>query len=446
MTSLLSNLVALGRGYNTLPKFQKMLSNNGESRLKQIRIVPAGTATTAYFDYSAKLADLAAESPVWPPRTDDLAQIALDIEIERVGSVWSRLGPRRVRLEFLDYPGEWLLDLPLLSRSYNQWSDETLSALRGLPQGNACVLFLDFLNTIESQDIPSDVLIRRGHALYVSALQECRTKLGLRHLQPGRFLCPGPHGDAPYLWFFPLSHMLERPASGTTGALLRDRYEAYKHQVKTEFFDNHFTAFNRQIVLVDVLGALHAGRNAFEDTRRALADISNSMSYGSDKSSMIEIGAAALRAGKAILSSGGLRKIERIAFVATKADHVPALRRKNLENLLRDLVERAGGEQLFKGRPISFHTVAAVLSTQDDVVEVDGRPVEVVRGQLLGEDRDKAFFPGDVPSGRPPESFWASPFFELPCFKPPRIDPSGKFGIPHLGLDDVMVCLLKDVL
>jgi predicted YcjX-like family ATPase len=146
------------------------------------------------------------------------------------------------------------------------------------------------------------------------------------------------------------------------------------------------------------------------------------------------------------LAAGGARQIEHVAFVATKADHVPTMRRKNLENLLRDLVERAGGEQLFNGRPVSFHTVAAVLSTHDDVVEVDGRPIEVVRGQLLGENRDRAFFPGEVPSGRPPESFWSGSFFELPCFKPPRIDPSGQLGIPHLGLDEVMSSLLKEVL
>ena len=32
-------------------------------------------------------------------------------------------------------------------------------------------------------------------------------------------------------------------------------------------------------------------------------------------------------------------RVERVAFVATKADHVPAMRRDNLRNLLRALVE-----------------------------------------------------------------------------------------------------------
>jgi predicted YcjX-like family ATPase len=154
-------------------------------------------------------------------------------------------------------------------------------------------------------------------------------------------------------------------------------------------------------------------------------------------------GTAALRARNAIL---GTRDIERVAFVATKADHVPALRRKNLENLLRDLVECAEGEQSFKGCPTSFHTVASVLSTRDGFNTVDGRLVEVVRGRVLGEDHDRDFFPGDVPSGRPPESFWSKPFFELPCFKPPRIDSTGQHGIPHLGVDQVMASLVGGAL
>ena len=270
----------------------------------------------------------------------------------------------------------------------------------------------------------------------------------MRHLQPGRFLCPGPNGDAPYLWFFPLDRVSERPESGTAGTLLGERYEAYKAEVRREFFDKHFATFDRQIVLVDVLGALRAGQAAFEDTSRALADIAKSMIYGERYANPLQdAGAIALRAGMAALGADATASsIKRIAFVATKADHVPSLRRKNLENLLRDLVERAGGNRLFKGRPVSFHTVASVLSTRDGVAEIEGRKMEVVRGRLLDGSDDKNFFPGEVPSGWPPESFWSGQFFELPCFKPPRIDPTGQVGIPHLGLDDVLASLLEDIL
>ena len=37
-------------------------------------------------------------------------------------------------------------------------------------------------------------------------------------------------------------------------------------------------------------------------------------------------------------------------------------------------------------------------------------------------------------------------FFELPVFAPPKIDPTGSVGIPHLGLDEILVAILKDAL
>ena len=34
---------------------------------------------------------------------------------------------RTLTLDIVDYPGEWLLDLPLLGKSYEQWSAESLA-------------------------------------------------------------------------------------------------------------------------------------------------------------------------------------------------------------------------------------------------------------------------------------------------------------------------------
>jgi len=37
---------------------------------------------------------------------------------------------RTLTLDIVDYPGEWLLDLPLLNKSYEQWSGESLELSR----------------------------------------------------------------------------------------------------------------------------------------------------------------------------------------------------------------------------------------------------------------------------------------------------------------------------
>ena len=474
LTSLIHNLLAFGAGRNTLPALQARLGGNGGgTRLHAVRIEPAGAATLPSFDYATKLSELAAETPAWPPRTDDLARIALDLEVDRQGLL-TRLGPRRIRLELLDYPGEWLLDLPLLGLSFAAWSRQTLELLARPPRAEACAAFRSFLRGLDPGAPADDAAIRQGHALYRAGLQDCRTRFGLRYLQPGRFLCPGPRTEAPFLWFFPLPEVPEHPARGSVAALLRDRFEAYKADMRAQFFDTHFAAFDRQVVLVDVLGALHAGRAAFEDTERAIADIAAHLRYKTDQpsSTMHTVGSAAARIGAGIgrnfpsgaaLGAGmaalgvtamgigaaaalSRPRIERVAFVATKADHVPSQRRENLRNLVRDIAEAARPQNGFGQHPISYHAVASVLSTTDAMASIDGRPVEVVRGVKLGEARARSFYPGDVPSGRPPEGFWRERCFELPVFAPPRLDPGGGAGIPHLGLDAVLDSLIGDKL
>ena len=97
-------------------------------------------------------------------------------------------------------------------------------------------------------------------------------------------------------------------APNTLGALMQERYDVYKREVVARFYEDHFRWFSRQIVLVDVLRALLAGREAFEDQRLALEAILQSFRYGSGS-----------------LFSKLIRgpHIDKVLFAATKADHVP---------------------------------------------------------------------------------------------------------------------------
>ena len=269
--------------------------------------------------------------------------------------------------------------------------------------------------------------LRRLHHIYRDGLRVCQNEHGLRLLQPGRFLCPGPQADAPFMWFFPLDGAPDHPLKGTVAALLEERFEAYKADMRARFFETHFARFDRQILLVDVLGALHGGRVAFRDTEEALALIASHLRYG--------------RKGFGRVRQGG---IERVAFVATKADHVPGVLRANLRSLLRDLVE-AARSPMGKG-PVSFHTVASIHATEDANVLLEGVSHDVVRGVPLGSGAAKLFNPGTVPIGRPPDSFWDHPRFVLPVFEPPRLEPGAPRGVPSLGLDTLLTALLEDKL
>ena len=262
-------------------------------------------------------------------------------------------------------------------------------------------------------------------------MERCRTELGLRYLQPGRFICMGPKNDAPFMWFFPADNVPDHPLHASMAERLKERYEAYKADVKANFISSYFSKFDRQIVLVDVLGALNAGKAAYEDTERAIADIAKCLA---GDSSLL---------GRFL----GQQTPKHVAFVATKADHVPELQRDNLRSLLRAMSQPARNHGPVSGDAVSYHVAASILSTRDGWIDHENRPCEaIVWGRRLGDIKDMAYQTGSIPIGRPPEGFWSGRYFELPTFTPPAIDASGTLGIRHLGLDTVMAKLIGDQL
>ena len=423
LTSLVANLLAAGQGARTLPSLEAAAGG----RLRGARLVPAEVQSTPRFDAPGHLLALAADPPRWPERTEDLStlEIALELDPRSIFGQARALftGPRRVTLELLDYPGEWLLDLPMLDQSWPEWSRDTLTRLRRGKRVEAAAEFLAFVDALPVHAPAEEALARQGFALYRQALRTCRDRLGFRFLQPGRVLNPGPRGDAPLLWFFPLPE----PEGGGLADLLARRHAAYLADQRAAFFDPFFRRFHRQAVLVDALGALHAGEEAFDDTAEALAAV-----------------AASLRGGIGLFDLLTGQGVRRVAFAATKADHVPARAREALVGLLGDLVGRDPAGPL--DAATSVHAVASIRCTEDDVAMLEGRPVAAVRGVLLESGRSAKVYPGEVPLRRPGPGFWEHAFFEMPVFQPPRLAGDGKAGIPHLGLDALLAALIGDLL
>ena len=423
LTSLVANLLAAGQGARTLPALEAAAGG----RLRGARIVPADTQATPRFDATGHLLALAADPPRWPERTEDLStlEIVLDLDPRSLLGQARALfaGPRQVTLELLDYPGEWLLDLPMLSQSYADWSRDTLARLRRGRRAEAAGAFLAFVDSLPEAAPSDEAIVRQGFALYRDALRICRDRLGFRFLQPGRTLNPGPRGEAPLLWFFPLPAPIGSPLAD----LMARRHAAYLADARDNFFDPYFRRFHRQAVLVDALGALHAGEEAFDDTAEALEAV-----------------AASLRGGLGLFDLLTGQGVRRVGFAATKADHVPARARDALLGLLHDLVGRDPAGPL--DAATSVHAVAAIRCTEDDVATLEGRPVGAVRGVLLDGGRVARVYPGEVPLRRPDAAFWNHAFFEMPVFQPPRLSTDGAAGIPHLGLDALLAALIGDLL
>jgi len=376
------------------------------------------------FDPDAHLGALAADPPHWPERTEDFSTLSVAIDVERRTSLGGLLPERRLTLDLIDYPGEWLLDLPMLRQDYATWSEETLARLRrGLRAGPAGE-FLRFVDSLPPEAPAEDALAKRGYTLYRDALRACRDTHGLRLLQPGRFLNPGPRGEAPLLWFFPLP----AAARGGLAALCARRFAAYLDDQRSTFLDPFFSRFHRQVVLVDVLGALHAGEEAFHDTGDALSAIASVVS-----------GAGWLE--RLLGAAPG-----RVAFAATKADHVPSRARDALAALVEHIALGARGRAEASGATVSCHALAAIRCTEDAVTRLEGHSVAAVRGVLLQDGRGATIYPGEVPMKPPEPAFWDAGLFAMPEFRPPRLDPAGGSGMPHIGLDALLAWLIGDAL
>ena len=112
--------------------------------------------------------------------------------------------------------------------------------------------------------------------------------------------------------------------------LLARRYAAYTEAVQRDLSDPLFGKLDRMVVLVDLLSALHAGPEAFADTRMALAEAAGALRW---RRNLLETAAALGRL------QAPPRVVSRVVFAATKADHVGARQRGNLAALLRHVVE-----------------------------------------------------------------------------------------------------------
>jgi predicted YcjX-like family ATPase len=421
LTSLAANLLALSAGRPALPA----VSDRLRGRRLKVSIAPAAASSIPRFDVASHVAALAADPPRWPERTMAVSMLALDVDLPREGLL-AAVGPQRRRLEFLDYPGEWLLDLPLLTQDFAGWSEATLHRLETLERADITRPFMAFVRGLPVGVGAEEALTLAGHRLYADLLRRLRDDAGLAFLQPGRFLMPPPGAAPPWTEFFPL------PGRSSLANLMQTRFNAYVDAVRRDLMSPMFGDLDGLVVLTDVLSALNQGQSAFNDAQLALAAAADALRW--DRSWTDWLAAFA----RFELPP---RFIGRVAFVATKADHIAARQRANLAALMRRVTRIPDA-----GSTSAVFAIASVRCTEDVVETLAGRPVSAVRGRMIGEPRPARFYPGEVPDGLPDDTFWQHRFLALPDFEPMRLPEAGRGGIPQLGLDGLIAFLLTDLL
>jgi predicted YcjX-like family ATPase len=441
ITALIHGLTRGGR----FPVFEAFASG----RIARARLEPQPDDAVPRFNYEGHVRTLIDERR-WPNSTVDISELRLVIDYQRHNGA-----DRTLTLDIVDYPGEWLLDLPLLNKTYEQWSKESLALSREAPRDRLAAPWHAQLATLSAEGPADEQAALLSARLFTDYLRACRDeRFAMSLLPPGRFLMPGNLAGSPALTFAPLDLPDNREAEGSLWAMMVRRYEAYKDVVVRPFFRDHFSRLDRQIVLVDALSAFNAGPEALADLEAALAGILD-----------------CFRIGRGTLLSALFRpKIDRILFAATKADHLHHQSHDRLEAILRRAVAQVVKRAEDGGAGIDVVALAAVRATREAMVargreklpSILGTPAEgeIANGETFDGNTEVATFPGDLPAD--PEQLFNSEAafrgltsasaekadFRFLRFRPPLLEHEGPDSpaLPHIRLDRALQFLIGDKL
>ncbi len=427
ITSLVHQLLH-GLEGTYLPFFQIVSSG----RLRGTKAMPQPDLHIPSFRYDRAIEQLCGEPVTWPQPTKGISEIRLAIRYLSNNPLLKHVSPiNTLYVDIIDYPGEWLLDLPLLELSYEQWSKQIAQACKIEPRLSLSKEWRAFINMLDPTDEADEVTMRQAADLYTDFLHQCKDQYGLSLLQPGRFTMPGDDlKGAPLLAFSPLLKIPQDiDNEKSLFAEMKKRYESYKEHVVKKFYREHFSSFDRQIVLADVLRAFNIGYATFIDMRDALNMVLKSFHYG--KSGLINK-----------LFSG--LKIDRILFAATKADHVTPEQVPHLEHFLQHMLAKSLNNAIFEGVRTETLALAAVKCTQAAYTTYQGKRISCIKGMPIEGDKPIALFPGEVPQEVPMPEDWQEGRFHFMAFKPPRLANVHGSGLPHIRLDRALDFLLGD--
>lgn len=429
ITSLIHNLTSAAQDGAVLPALHAAL----EGRLIAVEEHPPLGRGVPVFPTREYLAQMAGDNPAWPEPTRLVSRTELVIRYRTRGLLaWAGLRTEGIlTLGIVDYPGEWLLDVPMLTQSYAVWSATTIERLRNMPRRTAAREFLEFVEGIDAAGRADLEKIATATRLYRELLLTLRDTYGLAFLQPGRHVVPDELGDRPALQFVPIDLRSDAPpARGSNAELLASRYDAYLRDVVRPFFETTFDATNRQVVLIDLMAALNAGADAFEDTAVALDAVAEAL----------------LRRREGPLGLIFPRRFDKVLFAATKADFVPEAQRDRLGMLLQSLVAPEQNAARMAGADAKAMALAAARCTRDEQVTLDIGEVEVVVGVPVDGDKRVKVYAGTIPKEPPPRSFWEGRTVRYPVFRPPPFSARPGHGIPHINMDAALEFLIGDLL
>ncbi len=416
LTSLINQLLANDK----LNYFNEKIGKDFVARL----LPPDGVYSR--FDYYSKLKTFQQDTPIWPKPTKSVSKTTLQLEFKSSYAIFEN---EIINIELIDYPGEWLLDLSMLNLSYEEWSKYTLDLAKDDVMGEYSQAFLRVLEESslyfdDSGNESKDELIHDTYCEYLKLLHYNHFSF----TQPGRFLEPGDMAADPMLLFAPLP--MPNNSKIDTNSLynrFKKRFELYKEEVVRRLYIEHFSEFDTQIVLVDLIKTMQYGRDSFEDMRLSFKHILKSFTYGSNN----------------FLTKFFGLKIDHVIFAATKADFIPPSQYNSYKNLLENMIRELKRELDIMDTDTEVTIFSAVKSTEYLRVKHDNKLIDCIKGVVEGESEPSIHFPGVMPNSIKDTNFWEEHKFKFPKFKPITFPKDTQEAVEHIRMDRLVYSILR---
>ncbi|ABE55757.1 protein of unknown function DUF463, YcjX-like protein [Shewanella denitrificans OS217] len=412
-----------------------------EGRLIGVKRAMQPDLAVASFDYQGAM-DALTSSPVsWPASTRQITELRLAIKYRpEKGLVAKLTDTATLYVDIIDYPGEWLLDLPMLRMDFATWclsQKATAARFKTSPLYDA---FSQQLKSLSLDKIADEQQLKQLAASYQALLVDLVRVQGYYLAQPGRMLLPGEFESTPLLAFFPLLELdeadhkrLESSADNSHYQVLKARYREYVAKVVKPFYRDYFSSFDRQLVLVDCLNALNHGHGQFNDMSHALNQIMESFHFG--QSSLI----------KRLFAP----RIDKLLFAASQVDRVTRDQQGHVLQLLTEMLRQSQHFASFEGCDVETMAISAIKVTEHGMVNTPEGSQEVIKGRN-SQGKMMTVFPGEVPNHLPNADFWREQGFDFLSFQPKDSSGSHRHGsgpqFEHIRLDHLLQFLLADKL
>ena len=411
---------------------------DSEHRLKATKLMMHEELHIPSFDYQGAIHALTSDNPSWAPSTVGISQAQIKCRYEIKDRWLKKLkSESAITLDIVDYPGEWLLDLPLLNLSFKEWSKLCLSYIsseRRKPYTTDVKKNIETLNYEQDYSDPTllknldDIsqsyreslsLYRQNHNDYSLAL-------------PGRFILPGDLSGAPALSFFPvinrdiLSIEWDDFASDSLLKVLERRFDYYKDKIVKPFFKEYFSKVDRQIVLIDTLSVLESNYDSYQDLKSTIEKLLNGFSYG--------------RANwfRRLFSPS----IDKLMIVTSKADLVPPDQHHAIESFMQKLVGQVKNDIGFEGVEVDTMAISAIATSEPVSTEYQGQNLLCVKGIDIESGEPVINYPGLIPNTSLSREQWQQLAIDFSPFAIPQLNPDE--ALPHIRMDKVLQYLVGD--